>query len=768
MSCNLNSSQCSAIMKRQLTEESVLGKREMKANKNERLLIVSNRLPVSAEEKDGRVKFKEGAGGLVSGLSAYLDSLKGTPFTTAPYVWVGWPGTTLPHAQRERVKRELSMKHNAHPVFLAGEDMENFYHGFCNKTIWPLFHYFPSIARYDEAYWNDYKRVNEIFRDAVLEILKPGDVVWVHDYHLLLLPALLRKARPDISIGFFLHIPFPSHELFRLIPRAWGEEILRGLLGADLIGFHTHDYTQHFLRCVLRLLGHESNVGEMIAGERVVRADTFPMGIDYEKYNRFYSAPAFQKELHTLKKRLSGVKVVLSVDRLDYTKGILNRLEGYEVFLRNNPQWHEKVALVLIVVPSRVGVEDYQQMKTKIDEAVGKINGNYGTLKWAPVIYRYRYLPFYALLALYRVSRAALITPLRDGMNLVAKEYVAAQRDGEGVLILSEMAGAAKELGEAVLINPNHREEIARAFLDALQMPLDEQKRRNGVMQNRLKNYDVLQWASDYLERLRRIKEEQKLFDKKLLSDDVQKNLFRDFNESKNRLILLDYDGTLIPFSWHPQMAKPTPELLRVLRGFSQRPRTRLVLSSGRDKNTLQKWFGELKIYLVAEHGIWVKGERGWKLLKPLSNAWKPHVLPLLKRSVQRLPGSFIEEKEYSLVWHYRKTETELGSIRAKELADDLMSFTANMDVQVMQGSKVVEVRSAGVNKGTAAQYYLSQKSYDFILAAGDDWTDEDMFRVLPHTAYSIKVGMAASYARFNLHNHKDVVSFLEELSRHL
>lgn len=732
-----------------------------------RLIIVSNRLPITVVGEKGGLRFQESVGGLVSGLSAYLDSLKSSSFTKSEYIWAGWPGTTIDDEAKEGLKSRALSEFNAYPVFLSEEDMENFYQGFCNKTIWPLFHYFPSYATYNEAHWIHYKKVNEIFCDVLMEIVKPDDVLWVHDYHLMLLPKLLREKLQDISIGFFLHIPFPSFEIFRLLPRKWGTEILEGLLGADLVGFHTYDYTQHFLRCNLRMLGYEHNLGRIDAKERVVKVDTFPMGIDFQRFHNATSSPEIQKEKDDIKKTLGDSKVILSIDRLDYTKGIVNRLQGYELFLEKNPQWHRKVTLVLVVVPSRIGVEHYLQLKSRLDELVGEINGRFGSINWTPILYQYKFLTFHPLVALYSVSDVALITPLRDGMNLVAKEYIAARKDKTGVLILSDTAGASKELGETIIVNPNNREEIADAIKEALEIPQEEQVKRNQVMQTRLQRYDVVRWANDFLKELHSIKDAQKRFNAKLLSSDTKEELIRDYRKSQQRLILLDYDGTLVPFAKRPLLAKPREKVLGILKCLSEDLGNEVILVSGRTTDTLQSWFGMLNIGLVAEHGVLIKEKDGaWGMLKPFTNDWKPRITPILEMYADRLPGAFVEEKEFSIAWHYRLADPELSSIRAKELVDDLVNFTANIDVQVLQGSKTVEVRNAGANKGIAGLHCISKRDFDFILAIGDDCTDEDLFRVLPETAYSIKVGMTPSCARFNLIDSLEVVRLLEQLTK--
>ena len=733
-----------------------------------KMIIVSNRLPVTVIQEDNKFTFKESSGGLVSGLSAYLDSLKSSSFVKSDYIWLGWPGASISEELKAKVKSEILSKFHAYPVFLSEKEMDKFYLGFCNKTIWPLFHYFPSYVTYDDDFWAQYKRVNEIFCNAVLEIAKPDDMIWVHDYHLMLLPKLLRDKIPELSIAYFHHIPFPSFEIFRQLPSKWRSELLDGLLGADLIGFHTQEYTQYFLRCVLRILGYEHDMGLINMSDHVVKADTFPMGIDFAKFYDAGVIPEVKQQEDELKSGLAKYRVILSIDRLDYTKGVANRLRSYELFLEQNPGFRKKVILVLVLVPSRIGVESYQLMKRQIDELVGKINGKFGDITWTPIIYQYKFLPFDPLLALYRTSDICLVTPLRDGMNLVAKEYIAARSDQSGVLILSEMAGAAKELGEAMIINPNSTEELTAALKQALEMTRDEQVRRNQAMQHRLKGYDVVRWANDFVSELQSIKKVQaERFYAKLINPEIRNHLTGDFKKASRKLIFLDYDGTIVPFTIDPRMAKPTEEILAILRQITSKPDLDMVMVSGRDRATLEDWLGKLNIGLVAEHGVWIREpNKDWQMIKPMLSDWKTKILPILGLYADRLPGSFVEEKEFSVVWHYRGADPELGVFRAKELMDELVEYTANMDIQVLQGSKVIEVRNAGVNKGIAAMHFLTKKNYDFIMAIGDDWTDEDLFKALPPKSYTIRVGVVASYALYNLRDYMEVRQLLEQLAR--
>ena len=721
-----------------------------------RLLIVSNRLPFSVGTRKGELQLRPSSGGLATAVSSIYQSRSG--------LWIGWPGGDQASiaGQEDEIRAGL-LSQGCYPVFLSRKEVENYYNRFCNSTIWPLFHYFAQYAVYSQPMWHSYQRANEVFCDAVANIWEAGDDIWVHDYHLMLLPRLLRQRLRGATIGFFLHIPFPSLEVFRLLP--WRRELLEGLLGADLVGFHTYDYAGHFLSSVRYILGHESVMGKITAAERVVKVDAFPVGIDYERYAGAAESPAVEAEVRSFREKLGDCKIVLSMDRLDYTKGIIQRLEAFGLFLDRNPQYREKLTMVLVVVPSRTMVGRYAQLKKQIDELVGGVNGRHGTIGWTPIWYLYRFLPFDSLVALYTLADVALVTPLRDGMNLIAKEYVAARREGKGVLILSETAGAAKELAEAVMVNVNNQEELVAALEQALNMPEEEQIERNTVMQRRLRRYDVQRWAREFctaLELSATLGQDTKA---RFLSVEARKRLLREFRQAKRRVILLDYDGTLVPFAGTPSQAPPGDELLALLGELARSRKSEVVIVSGRDRSTLERWFGGLKLGLVAEHGAWIRQKKGrWELIEQLSSAWKEEIRPILELYVDRTPGSFVEEKEYSLVWHYRRADPNLAQLRASEVVASLEQLTPNLHLQVQTGSNVVEVKNAGVNKGRAALRWVSRDGVDFVLAIGDDWTDEAVFQVLPDTAWSIKVGFSASAAKFNLSFPSRVITLLQEM----
>ena len=723
-----------------------------------RLLIIANRLPFSISKRGGEFHFRPSPGGLAVGLSSLPESYQ--------RIWVGWPGAPsdkLTTRDKGQIRDKLEAE-DCVPVFLSQRQIESHYLGLCNKTIWPLFHYFPERTVFEERFWKVYKQVNQVFCDEVVKIARSGDSIWVHDYQLMLLPQLLRERLPELETGFFLHIPWPSFELFRLLP--WREEILQGLLGADLIGFHTYDYVRHFISSVCRIMGIEHSLGELTVGNRMVKVDAFPMGIDYGKYAGVAADPVVEQEVEKILAKTRDRKIIVSIDRLDYTKGIVRRLEAFDLFLSENPDYRGKVTLIIVAVPSRTGVEDYEKLRRDLERLVGRVNGEYGGFGYMPVWYLYRFLPFKKLVGLYEAADVALVTPLRDGMNLIAKEFVATKSNGRGVLILSEMTGAASELGEALTVNPNNKDSIVRAIKEALEMGDLEQMERNKSMQERLRRYDVSRWSHDFLKALSGVKDIQAALSVRKLSESARENLVGDYVRSSKRLLLLDYDGTLVGFKGKPSEAGPDEELLGLLRRLARDPANTVVIISGRDTGTLESWLGELDVGLIAEHGAWAREKGGgWESTEPTADQWKEMIRPILELYSDGTPGTFVEEKNFSLVWHYRRADPEFGYVRCQELRNTLLNLTENLGVGVYEGSKILEIRSLGVNKGRAAEVWMAREKWDFLLAAGDDYTDEEMFGVMPESACSVKVGYSISKAKFNVDGYDDIRSLLKEFA---
>ena len=726
-------------------------------------IIISNRLPLQININDDELEVTPSVGGLATGLKSFHQE--------GDSIWIGWTGMAeedIPEDFQPEVSKRAKQQ-GCIAVNLTSEEIDKFYYGFSNRTIWPLFHYFMEYTEFHPDHWDAYKQVNQKYADAVVDHLDDGDTVWVHDYQLLLLPELIRRKKPNVTIGFFNHIPFPSYEVFRTLP--WREEILRGMLGSDLIGFHTYDYERHFLRSVNRICRYDINFNSVNLGNRIVKTDSFPMGIDYNKFRdaalEHRSQPRsentdIQKKLDYHKYVTRNTKLILSIDRLDYTKGIANRIRAFGYFLEKYPEYQEKVRLIMLAVPSRTNVPQYQLLKKEVDELVGRINGQFATVNWTPIWYFYRSMPFENLIDLYCSSDVALITPTRDGMNLVAKEYIATRTDNTGVLILSEMAGAAHELNEALIINPNNFDQIVESIKQALEMPEEEQKRRNKVLQRRLKRYSVEKWAKDFMKNLEETKNTRKAFKTIELTENIKKDLFEKYSSAQRRILFLDYDGTLINFVDKPEDAKPDETLKILIKRLAEQENTRVVLISGRDKETLGKWWKDVPVELISEHGVWLRPvDHDWELSENLNNSWMKTIRPVLETFVDRTPGTFIEEKNYSLAWHFRKANPELGEVRANELSTVLRDMISNHGLSVLQGNKVLEIKNSGVNKGKAANKRLTEK-YDFIFAIGDDWTDEYLFTELPDYATTVKVGMNKTDAKYFLNNVEQVRELLE------
>ncbi|WP_462137382.1 bifunctional alpha,alpha-trehalose-phosphate synthase (UDP-forming)/trehalose-phosphatase [Candidatus Mycalebacterium sp.] len=723
-----------------------------------KIITVSNRLPVSVSPAErGGFSLKRNVGGVATGLGGAGSGKQG--------VWVGWPGDSsfLNTKDKRGLERSLAEK-NLSPIFLTNGETDGYYNGFCNSTIWPLFHYFPQFAEYGGRDYETYRKVNEKFARAVVSVAGARDTIWVHDYHLMLLPLLLRKRLPDAEIGFFLHTPFPASDVFRLIPGC--SEILDGLLGADLIGFHTFDYVRNFTETVRRVKRIDNSLGVFSVGDRLVKADMFPMGVDVRRFSAACRTAAVKNNVKRKKNLFPGnCRIILSIDRLDYTKGIEKRLEAYDLFLKKNPSWRGRAVLLLIAVPSRTEVELYEKLRSKIERMVSEINGKWGTLKWEPVKYLYRSFNFQGMVSLYSLADVLFITPARDGMNLIAKEYVASRPDGRGALILSEMAGTSRELGEAFIVNPNNLSTVSDALLSALEMPAAERKRNMDAMRKRLTRYDLARWKTDFLDRLREQKRRQSAMSSRILSKNASNEIVKKFRTSRKCIVLTDYDGTLVPFTENPEDAKPDAEIKKHLRAIASNPLAKLVIVSGRDRKTLSKWLGNCADAIVAEHGAWIKDGGKWERGVFVKTEWKKEVSLILEIFTDRTPGSFVEEKDYSLAWHYRKADPSLAAVRTGELNEALANAVQNLDVQVMQGNKVIEVRHFAINKGASIRRWFAGK-WDCIVAMGDDVTDEDMFSELPADAYSIKIGSGPSKAKFYAPSVEHARKLIEKLAR--
>lgn len=718
-----------------------------------KLIIISNRLPLKVVENGNKFTVTPSQGGVATG----LDSLE----TNFEKHWVGWPGMYVEdQGEKEKINQQLKSL-NYHPVYLTPKQIENFYEGYSNSVLWPMCHYFFSYIHYTKEYRNAYREVNRLFCETVLPIIEPDDIIWIQDYHLMLLPGMIRDQVPDVSIGYFHHIPFPSYELFRYLPER--KEVLKGLLGADLIGFHTHSYMRHFISTIYRVLKLDCELDEIHLGDRIVNVDAFPMGINYEKYHKALRNPEIKKKAQELRQHFGKARLMLSVDRLDYSKGILIRLKSFDEFLAKHPEYIGKVSLTMVVSPSRDHVDRYAELKEKIDQEVGAINGIYSTANWNPVYYFYRSFNFEELAALYHIADIALVTPLRDGMNLVAKEFVATKRNQPGILILSEMAGASSELSDAIIVNPTDAEEIGDAIVKALEMPVREQKEAINAMQQIISVQTVEQWAKDFITELQEMREQNKKLAQKIVKKDNLKKIKQQYDQADKRLILLDYDGTLVPFKKNPLEVQPSREVVEILEKLGKDQANKVVISSGRDKLFLEKWLGKLPVGIAAEHGAYYKENGQWyENATPVE--WDEEIWSVINKIVKKTPQSKIEVKKTALVFHYRNVDVWLAELRVNQLINALINPVSKHNLQIMKGNKIVEIKPAHFNKGVEAQRLMKQDTYDFIMAIGDDTTDEDMFMVLPENAVSIKVGKNSKVARYNLPTQSQTIAFLNQL----
>lgn len=719
-----------------------------------RLLLVSNRLPITVRNDRGPLQVTRSTGGLATG----LRGVHATPDT----LWVGWPGDTarMSDGQRAELTRLLDTA-RLHAVPLSPSEVSAYYDGFSNGVLWPLFHYLLDRVPLEATTYDTWRRVNERFADIVADLVTGDDIAWVHDYHLCLVPSMLRARRPDLRIGFFLHIPFPAAELYRTL--AWRRPVLEGLLGADVVGFHTAACRRHFADAAALILGHRierapraEHAQTLRVGARAVRLVVAPMGVDVTALEHLARSPTVSAAAADL--REPGTRLLLGVDRLDYTKGIPRRLLAFERLLERSPALRGHVRMLQVAVPSRERVDAYRHIRRSVEEHVGRINGLYTQGSTVPVHYVYRSLTEEQVVAHYRAADVMLVTPLRDGMNLVAKEFVAARDDLDGVLVLSELAGAAAELDAALLVNPYDVAAQADAVARALTMPEAERRLRMHTLRTRVRHNDVRAWANGFLAHLRAAPARPSPEPTRL---DLAVATVR---AAPRRLLLLDYDGTLVPFAPTPPQAAPDAELLELLRALARVPGTDLHIVSGRRRTDLQRWFGELPIGLHAEHGLWSRWPHRsrWEM-RPLPLAdWKAAVRPGLESWCARIPGALLEEKTASLAFHYR----ESGLLALPEaLRAELEEHTRWLPVDLIAGSRVLELRARGTDKGVIVQALRARGALgEAILAMGDDRTDADLLGALPPEAVTVQVGDVPLPARWRVSDPKEARALLGTL----
>jgi trehalose 6-phosphate synthase/phosphatase len=701
-----------------------VSRRSKKRSGEAPIVVASNRLPFTFTRSSGGFERKVSPGGLVSALQPVLRKRGGT--------WIGWPGVEVRPGEKIDTSGE---PYRIQPVLLSETDVQRYYQGFSNRTLWPLFHSLPSRTQFDAQEFHQYLQVNQRFAQAAAEEVDEGGLVWIHDYQLMLTPLELRQRMPKARIAFFLHIPFPPFDIFRLLP--WDREVLRGLLACDLIGFHVRGYAQNFLDCAERTLGARVDRQSMLVeyGDRTTRVGAFPLGIEFDNFEKAALEGSRSK-------KDEGVQVVLGADRLDYTKGIPERMRAFEKLLETYPEHREKVVLLQLAVPSRSQVSEYRNLKREIDEMVGRINGRFATAHWSPIRYLYRSFPQERLAGIYRDADVGLVTPLRDGMNLVAKEYIASQVDEPGVLILSRMAGAADTMREALLVNPYDIEGTAEGLHRALTMDEAERRSRVAALRRREKRDDLDAWVHSFLDACAGGGAHMRPY-----SADDFSGWLDEFLKKYRLALFLDYDGTLTPLTEHPSKAKLKPKMRKALVSCAGRNDTDVAIVSGRGLADVQDMVKQPDLTYAGNHGLEIMGPDMPHFVHEDLVHYR-HRAEELAQALERcaVGGAWTEHKGPTLTFHYRAVPENSRA----ELTDEVRTIIQQHGYQPRDAHCAVEARPPiGWDKGRAVLHILRSRygpawSEEVrVIYVGDDRTDEDAFRFLAGLSMTFRVGSA-------------------------
>ncbi|KAL9242682.1 hypothetical protein vseg_016660 [Gypsophila vaccaria] len=784
----------------------------------ERIIIVGNQLPVKAHRK---ADCDSGGWYFTWDEDSLLLQLKDGLGEDVEVVYVGGLKEQIEPAEQDKVAHTLFETFKCVPAFFPPDLFSKFYHGFCKQQLWPLFHYMLPLSpdlggRFDRSLWQAYVSVNKIFADKVMEVISPeDDYVWVHDYHLMVLPTFLRKRCNKAKLGFFLHSPFPSSEIYRTLPVR--DEILRALLNSDLIGFHTFDYARHFLSCCSRMLGlsYQSKrgyIGLEYYG-RTVSIKILPVGIHMGQLRSVMNLPETRARVAELREQFKGQTVMLGVDDMDIFKGISLKLLAMEQLLIQHPDKRGRVVLVQIANPARGRGKDVQEVQSETSATVKRINATFGRGGYEPVILIDNPLEFYERIAYYVISECCLVTAVRDGMNLIPYEYVISRQGNEklnqalgldptlpkkSMLVVSEFIGCSPSLSGAVRVNPWNIDSVAEAMDSALTIPDTEKQLRHEKHHRYVSTHDVAFWARSFLQDLERACREHVRrrcwgigfglgFRVVALDPSFKKlsleHIVSAYRRTKNRAILLDYDGTMLMQS--SVSTDPNIEAVKVLNILCKDPNNVVFLVSGKDRLQLTEWFSSCEnLGVAAEHGYFVrcKNDAEWEISKPYPNFdWKHVAEPVMQLYAETTDGSFIEVKESALVWNYRHADRDFGSCQAKELLDHLESVLANEPVSVKSGQYIVEVKPQGINKGLVAERLLTimqekEMLPDFVLCIGDDRSDEDMFEVIMNAkttpslspvaeVFACTVGQKPSKAKYYVDDTSEILRMLEALS---
>lgn len=642
---------------------------------------------------------------------------------------------------------------------------------FADEALWPLLHYKVwhdvTDGRKEKVWWKDYIKFNEAFAERIIANYKPGDLIFIHDFHLMLLPQILRQRLPEAMIGFFLHSPFPSSEIFRCLPKR--KEVLLGLLGSSMIAFQSHAYVNHFISTCTRVLGYDTTRNGVDALGAYVAVETLPIGIDASRVEEQCKRPAVQEIMGLLKQTMrhpdgDPLKIIIGRDRLDEVRGVLQKLHAFKRFLEEYPEWRKKVILIQITNPS---VHDTSQLERDVAEIISEINNaSEGLVGVSSVHHYHKHIGEDEYFALLKVADVGLITSVRDGMNVTSLEYVIAQRDNNGPVLLSEFTGTAASLGDAIQVNPWDSLGTANAINQALTMPDDERLARQTALYNYVTTHNVQSWTHAFL---RRILDNLAAHDHGQLTPTLDRvAMLKTYRNANRRLMMFDYDGTLTPIVREPSAAIPTDKVLRTLKKLAADKRNQIWIVSGRDQAFLEEWLGDIKeLGLSAEHGSFVRyphNDHWVNLTSELDMEWQQDVIEVFQFFTERTQGSSIERKSVAITWHYRKADPDYGAFQAKECQAHIeQSIVTKFPVEVLTGKANLEVRPKNINKGeivkNLVERYNAGSPPEFILCAGDDKTDEDMFKMLrkcttvkPEHIYAVTIGASSKVTTATWH----------------
>jgi trehalose 6-phosphate synthase/phosphatase len=718
-----------------------------------RCLLVSNRLPVAFNSKLNI--FTPSSGGLVSAIKG-LDATK----VGFDFEWMGILTDDIEEDKINSLKTTPVGNLPCHPIIVSKKQYDRYYNLYCNDVLWPLFHYERNIVKHSQEGWEAYVEVSKIVAESILKESKEDDIIWVHDFQLMLVPGFVKEQKPDLKIGFFLHIPFPSSEIFRELPQR--KEILYSLMKCDQLGFHDLSYLNHFRSSIQRVIG-DFTLNERTWG-------VYPISIDPDHFKSLADKPETLEFIKKYQENKKSMKWILGVDRLDYIKGLLLKLSSFKSFLKRFPEEREKVQLVQVVIPSRTEVPEYNALKEKIEQLVSSINGEFGSPAWMPIQYIYHSVSEPELSALYQLSDVLQVSSRRDGMNLVSLEYVVSQKnENPGVVLLSEFAGAHSTLSYAMSINPWNINETAARMKEALHHAENKRRKEMKSMREFLERYTSSDWAKIILRDL--TTEFNPVDSIQALPQDGKFSWMKNLKDKKI-LFFCDLDGTLAPIASYPKDVRLNEMTIELLQEVSKRDNCEFVIVSGRDKEFLEEQFldNDFDFPLAACHGAYSYSpqDHQWHNLIPHdSTNWKEKVKEILELYTQRTPESFIEDKGHAITWHYRNSPREFADFLANKLFFELEEALSGQPVQVNRGKKVVEVKSIHANKGYFVQQWMQSqnKKPDIVVAIGDDTTDEDMFLTLQDRKdiepYCIKVGKERTNAHYTIREQNSVNSFL-------